>query len=86
MLRQILTLFAVITGLGLAAQPAVALAADVVSVAQAADSAEQDLAGVPLSQPSQRTATYIAPATPRRACHVPVWAPAVIIQVDRAHE
>ena len=86
MLRQILTLFAVISGLGLTAQPTSVLAADVVSVAQAAESAEHELAGVPLAQPSERTAHHVVPATPRRQISVPLWAPAVLIRVDRAHE
>lgn len=86
MLRQLLTLLALISGLGLATTPAVAAQASVVSVA-AAGAAEDCQAvsaqpleftrGKPLRQRTQ------APCTPKP---VIVWTPTVQLQVDRARE
>ncbi|MGB3795936.1 MAG: hypothetical protein WA957_06495 [Alteraurantiacibacter sp.] len=86
MLRQLLTLFALISGLGLAATPAVAAQSSVVSIAAAAD-AEAGKAIVsgtpelPRGIFSGRNAEQPGPSGPTY-----VWAPTVYIQVDRARE
>jgi len=86
MLRQLLTLLALISGLGLATTPAVAAQASVVSVA-AAGAAEdcqtvstQPLELVRLAPTGQRTST---PCPPKP---VIVWTPTVQLQADRARE
>ncbi len=86
MLRQLLTLLALVSGLGLASTPAVAAQASVVSVAAAGTAEDcqtvtmQPLELVRLAPTGQRTATP-CPAKP-----VIVWTPTVQLQADRARE
>ena len=86
MLRQLLTLFALISGLGLAATPAVAAQASVVSVAAAGDA--EDCQAV-ASRPLELARTALSGRFTRQsgeADTTAAWAPSVRIQVDRARE
>jgi hypothetical protein len=86
MLRQLLTLFALISGLGLTATPAVAAQANVVSVAAAGETAA--------CQPVTTQPIHLMREMPRnqhkrQGCgHQPViiWTPTVQLQADRARE
>ena len=81
MLRQLLTLFALISGLGLTATPAVAAQANVVSVAAAGQPAT--------TQPIQLMRETPRNQHKRQGCgHQPViiWTPTVQLQADRARE
>lgn len=85
MLRQLLTLLAVISGLTLVAQPAHALDADIVSIAEAADS-QCDIKG---TAPIQLTTGVIARAEQDKPCRkvrILIWIPPVMLQADRAWE
>lgn len=85
MFRQFLTLLAVISGLTLVAEPAHALASDVVSIAETADS-HSEIKGVsPEKVLSSATAQAEQVEVPSYMQAVPL-APAVILQADRAHE
>ena len=86
MLRQLLTLLALISGLGLTATPAVAAQANVVSVAAAGETAD--------CQPVTTQPMQLMRETPRnqqkqQACGqhpVIIWTPTVQLQADRARE
>lgn len=86
MLRQLLTLLALVTGLGLAATPAVAAQASIVSVAAAGDAEDcQTSPAQPLQlfrgfSRAQRAKSLCAPKP------VIVWTPTVQLQADRARE
>ncbi|GAA5057218.1 hypothetical protein GCM10023208_22430 [Erythrobacter westpacificensis] len=86
MLRQLLTLLALISGLGLTATPAVAAQASVVSVAASGNVEDcqavttQPLQLVRAAQRAQRSQT---PCKPKP---VTVWTPTVQLQADRARE
>ncbi len=85
MLRQVLTLLAVISGLTLVAEPARALDTDIVSIAEAADN-DCELKG---ARPAELISGVIARAERDKPCPkatLVVWFPPVILQVDRAHE
>ncbi len=85
MLRQMLTLLAVISGLTLVAEPARALDADIISIAEAADS-QCDIKG---TAPAQLSIGVIARAEQDRPCRkvrVVIWIPPVMLQADRAWE
>ncbi|WP_137679066.1 hypothetical protein [Aurantiacibacter suaedae] len=86
MLRRLLTLLAVMSGFALVAEPARAVEADVVSLAEAADCGDcSAIVVAPLEFSASRTA--IAPM--RRPCGerpVVVWSPSVQLQADRALE
>ena len=87
MLRQLLTLFAVISGFTLVAEPVRAADADVVSMAQAVDQAACDAVS---TRPLQATQTRVARVQlAKRPCSQPdfiVWVPTVQLRIDRAHE
>ena len=86
MLRQLLTLFALISGLGFAATPAVAAHASVVSVAAAGETEDrQAVVSGPLelvhNLSSRHAATQSGPSNP-----IFVTVPTVQIRVDRSRE
>jgi hypothetical protein len=86
MLRQLLTLLALISGLGLVTTPAVAAQASVVSVAAAG--AAEDCQTIP-SQPlefSRGAPSGQRVSTPCSPKPVIVWTPTVQLQADRARE
>jgi len=86
MLRQLLTLLAVISGFTLAASPVLAAEASVVSVAQAAERADCAVQG---TRPIQLADTAAFGAIKRQPCARPVLivpVPTVMLRVDRAHE
>jgi len=86
MLRQLLTLFALISGLGLAATPAVAAQASVVSVAAAGNAEDcQAVTSRPLELARAALAGRFAKQS-GQARTIAAWAPSVRIQVDRARE
>lgn len=85
MLRQFLTLLAVISGLTLVAEPARALGSDVVSIAEAAD-CQSEIKGISPDQGLSEAAAQAERAeAPAHMLAVPA-PPAVILQADRAHE
>ena len=87
MLRQLLTLLAVISGFTLAAEPVAAAQGAVISVAvadQQAECAPVVSAPLQLTQMRQANRTQQANPCPRRPVIVVV--PPVQIQADRAHE
>ena len=87
MLRKLLTLLAVISGLTLIAEPARALDADIVSMAQAA-SANADCV-VTVGRPLEDHLQRVISATSERPCKrviVRTWTPTVQLQADRARE
>ena len=86
MLRQLLTLFALISGLGFAATPAVAAHASVVSVAAAGDAEDcQTVVSLPLELArGTSSGRSLKPSCPSRP--IIVWAPTVQLKVDRARE
>ncbi|MEN7536321.1 hypothetical protein [Aurantiacibacter flavus] len=85
MLRRLLTLLAVMSGFALVAEPARAVEAGVVSMAEAADSGDcSTIVAAPLELSGR-----IAVAPTRRPCGerpVVVWSPTVQLQADRALE
>lgn len=86
MLRQLLTLLAVISGLGLSAQPAVAAQADVVAVATAGDAAD---CHVIVQRPPVLMRSGDGGTAQTKPCDQPiiVAAPApVMLKADRARE
>lgn len=86
MLRRLLTLLAVMSGFALVAEPARAVEADVVSLAEAADSGDCSTIVV---APLELSASRKAIALTRRPCGerpVVVWSPSVQLQADRALE
>lgn len=86
MLRQLLTLLALISGLGLATTPAVAAQASVVSVAAAGNAEEcQTVSSQPLELSRGKPARQRAQA-PCQPKPVIVWTPTVQLQADRARE
>ncbi|MFC3099628.1 hypothetical protein [Altererythrobacter lauratis] len=88
MLRQLLTLLAVLTGLTTAVAPAQALNAGVQAVAVAQDAAatpaQAEVAFLAEKAARQRLAAPLA----ERAAQGPAfqYAPAVVLKADRAHE
>lgn len=87
MLRQLLTLLAVISGLTLVAEPARALDADVVSMVQA--SAEQGDCTVTVGPPLQLSEAGLALASTAKPCKnvaIVVVTPPVQLKADRARE
>ncbi len=87
MLRQLLTLLAVISGFTLAAEPVSATDARVVSVTSLVDQVECQPAAS--TQLQFRGGAQAATAAVDRPClHQPVivWTPTVRLQVDRARE
>jgi hypothetical protein len=86
MLRQLLTLLAVITGLGLSAQPAVAAEVSVVTVAASGQSETcQPIVARPLML-ATGAASRTSQARPCRPAPVVVITPTVQLQADRARE
>tara|TARA_A100001391_G_scaffold48774_7_gene29114 strand:+ start:9238 stop:9498 length:261 start_codon:yes stop_codon:yes gene_type:complete len=86
MFRRLLTLLAVISGFALVAEPARAVEADVVSMAQAADSGDcSTIVAVPLELSVGR-ATSAPTRGPCGERPVVVWSPTVQLRVDRALE
>lgn len=86
MLRQLLTLLALVSGLGLAATPAVAAQASVVSVAAAGDAEDcQTIASQPLEF-SRGVPSGRSEQTPCSTRPIIVWTPTVQLQADRARE
>jgi|GEM_PF-1329180 len=86
MLRQLLTLLALISGLGLATTPGVAAHASVVSVAAAGDVEDcKTIATQPLQFARGFVSERQVPAPCRRK-PVVVWTPTVQLQADRARE
>ena len=86
MLRRLMTLLAVISGFTLVAEPARAVEAGVVSMAQAAEAADCPTI---VAAPIELSARRMASAPLRRPCDqrpVIVWSPSVQLQADRAHE
>ena len=86
MLRQLLTLLAVISGFTLTAQPVLAAQANVVSVVAAVDRADCVVQGTRPIQISDHAA--VGPST-RRPCERPVLRvqiPTVMLRVDRSRE
>ncbi|WAT18540.1 hypothetical protein OZN62_02870 [Aurantiacibacter sp. MUD11] len=86
MLRQLLTLLAVISGLGLSAAPAVAAEASVISVAAAG--ASEDCQAV-VSMPLEFSRGSMARSLRGKPCQpapVIVITPTVQLQADRARE
>lgn len=86
MLRQLLTLLALISGLGLAATPATAAHANVVSVAATSDTAECPTI---TTQPLQHSLGLMKAERTQQPCKpkpVIIWTPTVQLQVDRARE
>ncbi|MCB2065490.1 MAG: hypothetical protein KDE15_02485 [Erythrobacter sp.] len=86
MLRKLLTLLAVISGLGLSAQPSLAAQASVVSVAaQVETQACQPVVAHPLMLTSGNAARQ-RNARPCRPVAVVIVTPTVQLQADRARE
>lgn len=86
MLRKLLTLLAVISGLGLSAQPSLAAQASVVSVAAAGEAeACQQVAPRPLML-STGSASLSQTGRPCQPVVVVVPVPTVQLQADRARE
>ncbi len=86
MLRQLLTLLALISGLGLATTPAVAAQANVVSVAAMADSEDCKSTA---SRPLELVSIVAGARDARKPCKprpMVVWTPTVQLQVDRSRE
>lgn len=87
MLRQLLTLLAVISGFTLAAEPVAAAQGAVVSVAAADQQAEcMPVVSAPLQLVQARQASGDPRARPCPRRPVIVVAPAVQLKADRAHE
>ena len=86
MLRRLLTLLAVISGLALAEGPAVAAHVDVVAMAQAADAAECQLSGARPAEMRQSAAARASDPIPFLTPVAGYRAPTVLLQIDRAHE
>lgn len=86
MLRQLLTLLAVMSGFALAAEPARAAPADVVSMAQAVDEADVTAVAT-LPQPFAQPIVAVAPAQrPLERSAPTVLVPTVELGIDRARE
>ncbi len=85
MLRQFLTLLAVISGLTLVAEPARALGSDIVSIAETADS-HSEIKGVSPEQGFSEAAAKLEQVEVPSHVQAAAPAPAVILQADRAHE
>lgn len=87
MLRQLLTLLAVLTGLTTAVAPAHAMHAGVAVVAAQDVSGGQVLVAAVVQEQAQALSRTPAPLA-EAACHTAqhVITPRVIIRVDRAHE
>ncbi|RIV83362.1 hypothetical protein [Aurantiacibacter zhengii] len=85
MLRQLLTLLALVSGLGLVATPAVAAQANVVSVAASGDTSDCQVVSLPLElvRGKARDPQVRQPCRPRPLI---VHTPTVQLQADRAHE
>lgn len=86
MLRQLLTLLALISGLGLAATPAVAAQASVVSVAASGDT---DNCQAIITQPLEYSAAspaHLRTQSPCKPKPIIVWTPTVQLKADRARE
>ena len=86
MLRQLLTLLAVISGFTLTASPVHAAAASVVSVAQAAERSDCVVQG---TRPVQLAESFATWPQLRRPCQRPVLivqVPTVMLRVDRSRE
>lgn len=86
MLRQLLTLLALISGLGFTASPAVAAQADIVSVAAAGEAADcQTITAQPVEfyRGFSRAQRGQSPCSPKP---IIVWTPTVQLQADRARE
>ena len=86
MLRRLLTLLAVISGLALAEGPAVAAHGDIVSMAQAVDSADCALPGARPAQPRRGSTARAATAPVCPLAPVALPAPGVQLKADRARE
>ena len=86
MLRQLLTLLALVSGFGLASTPAVAAQASVVSVAAMAEAGDcQTTAPGPLEVLGTSAATR-GDSKPCKPKPIIVWTPTVQLQADRARE
>ncbi|RIV87386.1 hypothetical protein D2V17_08300 [Aurantiacibacter xanthus] len=86
MLRRLLTLLAVMSGFALVAEPARAVEAGVVSMAEAADSGDcSTIVAAPLEL-SAGKAARVPMARPCAGRPVVVWSPTVQLQADRALE
>ena len=86
MLRQLLTLMAVICGFTLTAQPVLAAQSNVVSVAQAAERADSAVQG---TRPAQLAETIEFGPSAFRPSEQPtlvVQVPTVMLRVDRSRE
>ena len=86
MLRQLLTLLAVISGLGLSAQPALAAEASVVSVATTSDLVDCQTV---VTRPLEFSRAAVVLQHGHRPCKVKpviVLSPTVQLQADRARE
>ncbi|MEL1250087.1 hypothetical protein [Aurantiacibacter gilvus] len=86
MLRQLLTLLAVISGLGLSAQPALAAEASVVSVAASGDVEDCQTVVTRSLEFSRAASVNVRDQRPCRPAVVVVIAPTVQLQADRARE
>ena len=86
MLRQLLTLIAVISGLTLAAEPVRAADADVVSMVQATDQADSAVIGAHSLQPAEAPASHGTAMRPSTHAASTICQPTVQLQADRAHE
>ena len=86
MLRQLLTLIAVISGFTLAAQPVRAADADVVSMVQAADQADCTTVGTRPAQQVETQASHGSAMWPCAHSAITICLPTVQLQADRAHE
>ena len=85
MLRQLLTLLAVISGLAMVAEPTMALDADIVSVAQAADK-DCEIKGTAPLQLAESVMARAEQDKPCRKVRIIIWTPTVQLQADRARE
>jgi hypothetical protein len=86
MLRQLLTLLAVISGFTLTASPVQAAQASAVSIVQAAERSDCIVQG---SRPIQLVETSAAGPQTRLPCERPVlvvYTPTVMLRVDRSRE
>lgn len=86
MLRQLLTLLALVSGLGLTATPAVAAQASVVSVAAAGDVQDCQTVTTQPAEFSRGIPSGSSAPTPCGQKPIIVWTPTVQLKVDRARE
>lgn len=86
MLRQLLTLLALVSGLGLATTPAVAAQASVVSIASAGSAEDCQTSARQQVQQAPRSATGRSTAAASILKPADVLMPTVQLQADRARE